>query len=35
MIERKNPGLVGTPWHLYYKLESFAEKTLIEVGKTT
>jgi len=35
MIERNNSGLVGTPWHLCYKLESFAEKTLNEVGKTT
>ena len=28
MIEGKISGLVGTPWHLYSKLENFAEKTL-------
>jgi hypothetical protein len=28
MIEGKISGLVGTPWHLYSKLENFAKKTL-------
>jgi hypothetical protein len=35
MIEGKISGLVGTPWHLYSKLENFAEKHLHEVGRTT
>jgi hypothetical protein len=35
MIEGKISGLVGTPWHLYSKLENFAEKHLHEVARTT
>jgi hypothetical protein len=35
VIEGKISGLVGTPWHLYSKLENFAEKHLYEVGRTT
>ena len=35
MIEGKISGLIGTPWHLYSKLENFAEKHLHEVGRST
>ena len=35
MIEGKISGLVDTPWHLYLKLENFAEKHLHKVGRTT